>query len=139
MALLGIFLGAWLASKIKTRFESLLVAVPILIGFIYLNYMSLLHFYQSTGPAMRISESLVFSHKFVIGAFFALGPMILFGALIPSLMRKEGEVALNNWNNVTHHKSGTLFAAMQLSLVVFWWGLDLALSWLTVIFVCYGF
>ncbi|MFQ5946353.1 MAG: hypothetical protein ACE5NC_08905, partial [Anaerolineae bacterium] len=93
VTLLGIFLGAWLASKAQIRFETVLVLLPLLIGLIYVNYLPILQLYEATSPWQRGSEFLVLAHKFAIGSLFALGPMILFGALLPALMRSESEVA----------------------------------------------
>jgi len=42
---------------------------------------------------LRGDAILSLSHKFFFGCLFALGPMIMFGALIPALMRTEKEVA----------------------------------------------
>lgn len=93
VTLLGIFLGAWLASKVRIPFETFLVPLPLLIGLIYMNYLPILRLYEATSPWERGSEFLVLAHKFAIGCLFALGPMILFGALLPALMRSESEVA----------------------------------------------
>ncbi len=93
ISLLGLFLGTWLVSRIKIRFETLLVLIPCFIGIIYVSYLPILRTYQETIPWVRSSEFLILAHKFIFGCFFALGPMILFGALIPALMYTEREVA----------------------------------------------
>ncbi len=93
ITLLGLFIGAWLVAKVGIRFETCLVLVPCFIGLIYLNYLPILRLYQKTAPWMHSSESLILVYKFLFGCIFALGPMILFGALIPALMRNENEVA----------------------------------------------
>jgi predicted membrane-bound spermidine synthase len=93
ISLLGLFLGTWLVSKIKIRFETLLVLLSVFIGIIYVSYLPILRTYQKTIPWAQHSESLIFAHKFLFGCLFALAPMILFGALIPALMRTEKEVA----------------------------------------------
>ncbi len=93
ITMLGLFLGTWLASKVRIRFETFLVLVPVLIGLIYANYMPILQFFEKTAPWARSSELLILLHKFAFGCLFAVGPMLLFGATIPALMRSEGEVA----------------------------------------------
>jgi spermidine synthase len=93
VTLLGLFIGAWLAARVRIRFETCLALVPCLIGLIYLNYLPILRLYQKTAPLMHSSEALILAYKFLFGCIFALGPMILFGALIPALMRKENKVA----------------------------------------------
>jgi spermidine synthase len=93
ITMLGLFLGTWLASKVRIRFETFLVLVPVLIGLIYANYMPILRFFEKTAPWARSSELLILLHKFAIGCLFAVGPILLFGATIPALMRSEGEVA----------------------------------------------
>ena len=91
--LLGIFLGAWFASKVAIRFGTLLALFPLVIGLIYVNYLPLLRIYQETASWAQSSDVLIVLHKFAIGCLFALGPMILFGALLPVLMRTEKAVA----------------------------------------------
>lgn len=93
ISLLGLFLGAWLVSKIRIRFETLLVLLPMLIGLIFVNYLPILWIYQKSIPWFQSYEFLIITHKFLFGCLFALGPMILFGALIPALMSTEKEVA----------------------------------------------
>lgn len=93
ISLLGLSIGTWLVSKVGIRFETLLIFVPILIGLIYASYLPLLQIYNGTVSSARSSEFLIFVHKFAFGCIFALGPMILFGGLIPALMRTEKEVA----------------------------------------------
>ena len=93
VTILGIALGALWASRTRVRFELLLLLVPLFIGLIYLNYLPLLKLYLSTTPWERGSEFLVLLHKFVFGCSFALPPMILFGATLPTLMRSESDVA----------------------------------------------
>ena len=90
---LGIFLGAWLAPKVRIRFETFLVLVPVAIGLSYVNYLPILWLYQASSGWITGSAFLILAHKFFIGCLFALGPMILFGALLPALMRSESEVA----------------------------------------------
>jgi len=89
VTILGLFIGAWLVARVRIRFETLLVLVPCLIGLIYLNFLPILRLYQKTAPWMYGSEFLILAYKFLFGCIFALGPMILFGALIPALMHKE--------------------------------------------------
>jgi len=93
VVMFGIFLGAWLASKTSIRFETLLILSAALIGLIYWNYMPLLRFFEATVALPSNHESLIIAHKFAFGCVFALAPMIFFGALIPSLMRTEKDVA----------------------------------------------
>jgi tetratricopeptide (TPR) repeat protein/predicted membrane-bound spermidine synthase len=89
ITMLGIFLGAWLASKIKISFQTCLLTAAVLIAIINISYMPILRLYEATVTWARSSEFLVIAHKFLFGCIFALGPMILFGALIPVLMRAE--------------------------------------------------
>jgi len=93
VTMLGIFLGAWIASRVRVRFETFLALVPVVLGLTYVLYLPILDFYQGTTLASRGSELSVVAHKFAFGCLFALGPMILFGTLIPSIMRRETEVA----------------------------------------------
>ncbi len=93
ITLLGIFLGTWLVSKTRIRFQTLLILIPVMIGLIYANYLPILQIYQKTSPWAHSSEFFVLIYKFAFGCIFALGPMILFGATIPALMRSENEVA----------------------------------------------
>jgi tetratricopeptide (TPR) repeat protein/predicted membrane-bound spermidine synthase len=91
--MLGIFLGAWVASKVKIRFETFLALTVISIGLIYVNYLPILRFYEATIGWTKSSELFVLVHKFFFGCLFALAPMTFLGALIPALMRTEKEVA----------------------------------------------
>lgn len=93
ITMLGLFIGTWLVSKVRLRFETFLVLAAILIGLIYVNYLPILKLFEATVAWARSSELLILAHKFTFGCLFALGPMILFGALIPALMRTESEVA----------------------------------------------
>ena len=93
ITMLGIFLGASIATKWRIRFETFLLAAAALIGLIYVSYMPILQVFEATVPLARSSEILILIHKFIFGCIFALGPMIAFGALIPSLMYNENEVA----------------------------------------------
>jgi predicted membrane-bound spermidine synthase len=93
VTLLGIFLGARLAARVRIRFETCLVLVPVLIGAVYAGWVPLVYLHQATAPLVRGSELLILAHKFAFGCVFALGPMILFGAMLPALMRSEQEVA----------------------------------------------
>ncbi len=93
VTMLGLFIGTWLVSKVRIRFETFLVLASFFIGFIYVNYLPILRFFEATTPWSKGSEFLIVAHKLAFGCLFALGPMILFGALIPALMRTESEVA----------------------------------------------
>ena len=93
ISLLGVFLGAWLVGKVKTRFETFLAMIPVFIGATYITFLPWVRLYMGTAGWARSSELLVLLHKFGIGCLFALGPMILFGATLPALMRSENEVA----------------------------------------------
>jgi spermidine synthase len=93
ITLLGLFIGAWLAARVRIRFETCLILIPFSIGLIYLNYLPILFAYQKTVAWMDGFGSLILIHKFFFGCVFALGPMILFGALIPALMQDENDVA----------------------------------------------
>ena len=92
VTLFGIFVGARIASRTRVSFATLLVLLPVTLGSIYSLYLPILRLHQSTAPWAGESDLLILAHKFLIGCFFALGPMILFGATLPSLMRSEGEV-----------------------------------------------
>lgn len=96
VSLLGLPLGALLVAKIRVRFETLLLMIPLLIGCIYVNYIPLLKLFHVTSSWLSRDVILLFVHKFIFGCFFALGPMILFGALLPALMQQEEEVALES-------------------------------------------
>jgi spermidine synthase len=91
--LLGVFLGSWLASKGRISFESYLIAGAFILGLIYVAYDPLIRFFTGLLPWSRLSIFTNVALKLFFGAVFALGPMIIFGALIPSLMDTEVEVA----------------------------------------------
>jgi len=93
VAMLGIFLGAWLGSRVRIRFETLLLLIAAVLGLNYLAYLPILELWEATSSWSRGSELLFLAHKLGFGCLFALGPMTLFGATIPVLMRAEGEVA----------------------------------------------
>jgi predicted membrane-bound spermidine synthase len=93
VTLLGIFAGAWVASRVRWRFETFLLLVPLTVGLTYAAYLPLVEFHEATRGWFQGSELLVLVHKFAIGSLFALPPMILFGATLPALMRSEREVA----------------------------------------------
>lgn len=93
ITMLGIFFGTWLVSRVSIKFETLLILITVLIAFIYVNYLPLVRLFEATISLARSHGVLIFAHKFIFGCLFALAPMILFGALIPSLMRTEREVA----------------------------------------------
>ncbi|NIV75266.1 MAG: hypothetical protein GWN37_10635, partial [Gammaproteobacteria bacterium] len=93
VTMLGIFVGAWIASRVRVRFETWLLLVPLVIGAIYSLYLPILRLEQRFAPWDSGSEALLLVHKLLFGCAFALGPMILFGALLPALMRTEKEVA----------------------------------------------
>ena len=93
VTMLGIFLGAWFASRVKIRFETVLLLAAGLLGLTYVAYMPILDLWEATASWSRQSELLILVHKFGIACLFALGPMAMFGATIPVLMRTEDEVA----------------------------------------------
>lgn len=93
IVLLGICLGAELASRTKIRFATWLAVLPFLIGAIYASWLPLVRLHLAILPAVRDSELLMLLEKFAMGCVFALGPMIVFGALLPALMRSEQDVA----------------------------------------------
>lgn len=112
VTLLGIFLGAWVASRVRWRFETFLLLVPLTLGLTYVAYLPLVRLYDLTQAAFQGSELLVLIHKFAMGALFALPPMILFGATLPALMRSEQEVAGESghllWVSSTANAAGYL-------------------------------
>ena len=91
--LLGIYLGSLLVRWRKPRFETLLLCIPLLLGTTFLAYLPILDLYHSSEEWARSSEPLLVTHKFAFLCLFALGPMVLFGSLIPALMQDEREVA----------------------------------------------
>ena len=93
VTMLGIFLGAWLGSRVKVRFETVLLLAAGLLGLTYVAYMPILDLWEATVVWSQQSELLIVAHKFGIACLFALGPITMFGATIPVLMRSEGEVA----------------------------------------------
>ena len=93
VTMLGIFAGAWLASRTRIRFVTILVLIPVVLGAIYFMYAPIVLLYKTTFPMVRSSEIAIIAHKFLISCIFALGPMILFGATIPALMYSEKQVA----------------------------------------------
>ena len=93
VTMLGIFLGAWFGSRVRIRFETVLLLAAALIGLTYVAYMPILDLWEATASWPRQSEFLIVAHKFGIACLFALGPIAMFGATIPVLMRTEDEVA----------------------------------------------
>ncbi len=93
VVMLGIFIGAWLVSKVQIRFETFLVLAAALVGLIYVGYLPILKLFEATAIWAKSSNILILIHKFSFGCLFALGPMIAFGAMIPALMRTERDVA----------------------------------------------
>jgi spermidine synthase len=93
ITMLGLFLGTWLAARVRWRFENFLLLVPIMIGGIFAAYMPLLALTKQTLFLVDSSAILLLAHKFIFGSLFGLGPLLLFGALIPAMMRSEREVA----------------------------------------------
>jgi spermidine synthase len=89
----GIFLGSWLASKVRIPFETYLIAGAFLLGLIYVDYYPLLKLFKAFLPWSKNSAFCNLSFKLAFGCLFALGPMIVFGALIPALMDTEKDVA----------------------------------------------
>lgn len=106
IALLGIFLGARLASSTRIRFETCMLLLPIAIGAVFASFAPLVRLHLLTAPGPQHSELQLLFHKVAIGCVFALGPMILFGATLPALMRSEREVA---------HESGQLLFVASLA------------------------
>jgi len=92
VTLLGIFVGAWIASKVRATFATFVALVPLALGLTFTCYIPLLRLQEATYPHTS-SELLITMQKFGVASMFALGPMILFGAMLPALMRHEREVA----------------------------------------------
>jgi hypothetical protein len=91
--LLGIGLGAGFASRVKIRFETALVAIPIALGGVFLLHLPLMDLH--TG-ARAWAEGAELRHLFVALLFtsaYGVLPMFCFGALLPALMRSERAVA----------------------------------------------
>lgn len=93
IALLGIFAGAWLAARTRVGFATLLALVPVFIGVTYSLHLQILDLRIGMLPIMRSSEMSAVGVELFIGSLYALGPMVLFGATLPALMRSEHEVA----------------------------------------------
>lgn len=93
VTLLGIFLGALLAARTRIRFETCLLLFPLLVGGIYASWVPLVHTHQWLASLAQRAELLILLEKLAVLCLFALGPMILFGAMLPALMRSEQEVA----------------------------------------------
>ncbi len=98
VTMFGLFLGAWGAFVIRIRFSTVLLLVPIVIGSIYSAYWPLLKLYQATASWDIGSELFVLIRKLVLSCLFALAPMCLFGAMLPTLMRNERAVARESGN-----------------------------------------
>jgi spermidine synthase len=106
VTLLGLFLGAFLASRTQVSFPTLMMLLPAALAVIYSFYEPLVRLSQSTAPGPGSSDVVFLGHKLVFGSFFALLPMVLFGGTLPALMRSEREVA---------SESGALLCASSLA------------------------
>ena len=93
VTMLGIFFGAWFGSKLKVSFETVLLLAAALIGLTYVAYMPILDLWEAASSSAHSSELLIVATKFGIACLLALGPIAMFGATIPVLMRAEDEVA----------------------------------------------
>ena len=90
---LGIYLGVVLVTRCRISFATILLLIPIVIAAIFINYLPILKITQSFWGQTGQDLLYILIVKFLCGCLFALGPMVLCGALIPALMRSEGEVA----------------------------------------------
>ncbi len=93
VTMFGIFAGAWLAARSRLTFASLLITVPLWIGLVYAAFVPIVVLQDASIGWAWSSELGVLAHKFFFGGLFAVGPMIVFGATLPALMRQEREVA----------------------------------------------
>lgn len=93
ITLLGIFVGAWWVARSGVSFSTLLVAVPVFIGLSYSLHLPILDLQAALSRIARASEAAAVGVELLIGSLYALGPMVLFGATLPALMRAEREVA----------------------------------------------
>lgn len=93
VALFGIFAGAWLAARTRIRFATLLALIAPLIAGIYCLHLPLVALHERLLPLFRASELTLVGEELLVGFLYALGPMVLFGATLPALMRAEGDVA----------------------------------------------
>jgi spermidine synthase len=106
VTLLGLFVGAFLASRTQVSFPTLMMLLPAVLAVIYSFYEPLVRLSQSTAPGPGSSDVVFLGHKLVFGSFFALLPMVLFGGTLPAMMRSEHEVA---------SESGALLCASSLA------------------------
>ncbi len=91
--LAGIFTGSALASKVRISFRYCLLGAVFTMGLLYCNFHPLQKLYLSTLPLVQASALPTLVHKLTFAAIFALLPMVFFGALIPTLMYSEKDVA----------------------------------------------
>ena len=96
VTLLGILIGACWAARTSARFGTLMALLPLVLGVIYSLYLPIVRLHASTEHLVAQSDLLILSHKFLFGCLFALGPMIIFGAILPALMRSENDVTLES-------------------------------------------
>jgi spermidine synthase len=89
----GLFLGTWCARRSKVRFESLLITCALTLVIIYNFFYPLLKLRAASLHMVNGSLSWIWFNKIAFECIFALLPMIMFGALIPTLMRNEKDVA----------------------------------------------
>ena len=93
VTLLGISLGAMLASRFRIRFETSLLLVPVALVTVFLFHGTIVDLYQAVAVGTRGSDVASLAVKFGFTAVYGLGPMVMFGSLLPALMRSEQAVA----------------------------------------------
>lgn len=91
--LAGVFIGSALASKVQIPFRYCLLCAVFAMALIYCSFHPLQKLYLSTLPLVQDSDLLTVLHKLAFALFFGLLPMLFFGAMIPSLMYCENDVA----------------------------------------------
>jgi len=83
------------------------------LGLIYALYLPILRLYQMTFIHVAGSELSILVHKLGFAALFAFLPMLLFGGLIPALVRAEGRVEQESgrllWISSLGNAAGYLF------------------------------
>jgi len=91
--LAGIALGTYGAARFRTSFETCLLWAAFSIAVIYSNFHPLLRLYHFVAPIVEYSPPWNSACTCAFLCIFGLFPMAALGAMVPALMRREGEVA----------------------------------------------
>ncbi len=92
--LLGLSLGAWIASRTRASFQAAMGWLPVVLLPTYLILISPVGLFHDGAVALTDGFGLAgFAERFLYAAALGLAPMVLFGITLPALMRQERAVA----------------------------------------------